>query len=222
MSTHVGERDKDSKEEKKKLKVFMLSSKFGGGKDFMRSVIFNILKSHGHSPLAISFADHFKLDCVAKDKVDYAKVFGNDRDEITRTLLQRRGTEQGINVYGKQIWCSVAEAWIRVQFERGCDYFIIADCRFGHELEWALNHPEIEAHIIRLIASKRTWDRAMKEAAGNEEMAKRLCSHRSETDLDDTPECKWSEKFHLIVDNDYGQEKESVRLVSDFVNKVLA
>lgn len=208
--------------EHKKLRVFVVSGKFSSGKDYCRAVIFNILKSRGYIPMGISFADHFKVDCVTKDKVDYAKVFGDARDAETRKLLQIRGSEKGLNVYGKHIWTDTATCWMQLQSERGIDYFIVADCRFPHEVEWALEDPMIEAHIIRLIAPKRTWARAMKEAAGDEELARQLCSHISETALDDTPTCKWSEKFHLVVDNDYGQELESVRIITEFVHKVLA
>lgn len=219
MSTTEAKVFGESKEcggEKKKLKVFIISGKASGGKDYHRAVIFNILKAAGKTPLAISFADHFKVDCVAKDGLEYSKVFGEKRDAITRKILQKRGSEEGLDVYGPRIWCNTTHTWMLVQSERGVDYFIVADGRFGHEIDWGY---ELDAKIIRLEAPRRTWRRMMKEAGGDEELAKSLASHRSETALDDP---KWREKFHLIVNNDDGQELESVRIITEFVKKELA
>jgi hypothetical protein len=231
MSTKIEEKSR----EKKKKKLFILSSKMGAGKDFMRSIIFNLLRQHGYSPLAISFADHFKIECVSKDGIDFEKVFGEKRDSETRKMLQHRGTEQGIQVYGKEIWCNTTHAWIKVQCERGIDSFIGADARFQHEIHWAnylrcginVGGEEykfapltelFDVYIIRLVAPKRSWARALKEADGNEEVARVISNHVSETALDDT---LFNKYYNLIVDNDPKDAEQSVELVTNFVRGVL-
>lgn len=195
----------------KKIKIISISGKFGSGKDYMRGIIVSILARLKILCVPISFADHFKVECCGKDHMPYEKVFGSQRDDKTRQALQRRGTEEGIQIYGKYIWVDIIGTWIRIYSERGIEYFCIADTRFTHEIEWLKDQSAV---IIRLVAPRRTWDRALIEAKGDVERANVLMNHISETALDNP---KYNNMFDLILDNDYGKEIEATEIITKFI-----
>jgi hypothetical protein len=197
------------------VQMIVISGKFGAGKDYMRDLTSKLLIEEGISSASISHADHFKVDVCSKDGVDYDKVFGNSRDDKTRELLQNRGCRDGRDVYGEDIWLLTSDTWIKVHMSRGVEIIKNADTRFKNELRWARSKPSF---IIRLKAPKRTWDRAMKEAGGDEVKARKICSHQSEVELDDVPESE----YDLTVENDYGQEASATAQVTDAIRSVLA
>jgi len=190
------------------VKFMSFGGKFGSGKNYIaETLVVPRLRKMGYNVLILSFADHLKVDAVTKKNVDFDKVFADKRDEKTRILLQQMGTEQGRNVYGDDIWLKTLETWIRVHASRGVDYVVNCDGRFANECEWVQKHG---GFFWRIEAPKRTWARAMKEANGNEEKARNLMAHPSETSMDSRPDL-----YNVKIQNDIGQEEEAAKQVAD-------
>lgn len=171
------------------INVYAFSGKIGVGKDFLarRFIDINNITKYSY----ICFADPFKLDVIVRDNIPYEDVFVKKTTE-SRTMLQKRGTEEGRNKYGKDIWINYVQARIRIDIERGITNFIITDARFKNELSWLRS---INAHIYRIHAPQRNWNKLLSEG-GSDENANLLSRHSSEIDLDD-------EHFDTIIDNDY-------------------
>ncbi len=191
-----------------------ISGKFGSGKDFMRKVILRQLAKHGILCMPFSYADQFKAEVVVKDKIPYAKVYGDERDSKTRSLLQKRGTEEGRHVWGDDVWVDIGDTLMRAHTERGMKVFVGADTRFINEHKSAKAKPALH---IRLVAPKRSWDRALKEAKGDVERAKDCASHPSEIEMDSVP----LSDFDLVVPNDYGEEEQALSLVTEFMESAI-
>jgi len=189
--------------------VIGVSARGGVGKDYItENFLYPGLSKHKRT-LILCLADHLKVDVVAKDKVDHDKVFGDTRDAETRRLLQRRGTEEGRQVYGDDVWIRVLKTWMRRHMARGIELFIVPDVRFINEAQAIRDMGGI---VIRLEAPKRNRARFMKEAKGDEKLADSLMQHISETELAGHPEL-----FDFIVPNDVGEEEQSRRAITDIV-----
>lgn len=205
--------------------VICASGKMGSGKDF---VSFNLLLPAleallpGRRFMLLAFADHFKVDVVSKDKVSYDKVYGSERDQETRQKLQLRGTEEGRNKFGADIWIETVDAWIQVHYSRGIDVFIITDGRFVNEVLWAKGIKR--GWVIRIISPTRTRTRVMREAKQDEKVAKALMQHASETSLDVMEAAHLAGKdgshFDFIVYNDVGQEKQAAATVKEIAKRI--
>ena len=202
--------------------LFIFFSKMGGGKDFMRNLTFNTARNEcDRSPLGVAFADPFKIECVSKHGVDYDKVFGDKRDVETRELLQRLGME-GIKEFGPGCWCNMLETRINLDHERGINVFVGSDGRFLHEGHWGKKlraEGKFNVHLIRLVAPKRSWARAMKEANNDEKVASRIASHASEVSLDNKE--KWEGIFDLVIDNDPEHAVQAVETITNYVKGAL-
>ena len=83
----------------------------------------------------MAFADHFKIDAINKQNLQYDKVFG-EKDNETRKQLQYMGTENGRDKYGQDIWINTLDTWMKLYHERGIERFIITDLRFKNEYEY--------------------------------------------------------------------------------------
>jgi hypothetical protein len=101
------------------------------GKNFIASSYF---VPRGFLP--ISFADHFKVDAVVRDGAPMKEVFFGDKSPATRHMLQQRGTEEGRNVYGEDIWVKTLEAWTATHVSKGWYRFVVTDVRFPNEAKW--------------------------------------------------------------------------------------
>lgn len=97
--------------------------------------------------IPISLANQFKIDIVAKGEAPLEEVFGQERSPETRRMLQLRGTEEGRDVYGEDVWIKAAELQIGYLVEHGIYNFVITDVRFDNEAEWVLNLGGIVAFI---------------------------------------------------------------------------
>lgn len=99
----------------------------------------NYLARHALLPLGffpIALADHFKVDAVVRDGAPLHEVFLGEKSPETRDMLQQRGTEQGRNVYGEDIWIRTMEAWITAHLSKGWKRFVLTDVRFENEAQW--------------------------------------------------------------------------------------
>lgn len=149
------------------IQIVGLSGRAGIGKDFVAENVFKKLIGYQN----ISFAWHMKIDCLARGLGDYEEVFITKPKRVRR-LLQVLGTEQGRDMWGKDIWIDATFAWILL-FHRnwGMDKFVIPDCRFINELE-AIQR--VGGKVYRIIGNRA---RSLTKEAGR---------HSSETELTDT------------------------------------
>lgn len=177
------------------IEVIAISGKQGSGKNFIGEQVLHKMLSEKPT-LFCSFADHFKVDAIVKDGLDREKVFGR-KDEFTRVTLQRRGTEEGRDKYGENIWVDLLYEWMLLHQSRGTKRIFVLDVRFSNEIEFV---KQIGGTVIRINSPKRTWDTVLKEADGDEEKALKITLHPSETSLDDYTE------FDYIIDNDYDDD----------------
>lgn len=185
------------------MKIIGFSALLGGGKDTMSNLVFSRW-SKLEPTIILAFADSLKIEVITRDLIPFHNVYipqgGVERSAEVRRILQLRGTEQGRQRFGENIWVETMAAWIKVHQMRGIKRFIISDVRFSNEIEWIRQQG---GHVIRLHAPNRVWSRAMKEAGQNEEIARRLLEHPSEANYHDC-EHLWD----LILQNDFGQEKQ--------------
>ncbi len=158
------------------------------GKDYLCNVLKNMLPLDLRTT-HLALADHFKIDAITKDKLSYDKVYGK-KDEKTRDILQKRGTEEGRNKYGKDIWINTLDTWMKIHAERGVECIFITDVRFPNELEYFKENYK-QCVSIRINAPKRNMEGLKQE--GNPE----LQYHISETALDDS-----GNQFDYRIDND--------------------
>ena len=160
--------------------IYAFSGKIGSGKDFVATQIFpEFIPTRNQ--LVMAFSDHFKIDAIAKYNLDRNRVFGSNKDAYTRQILQKLGTEEGRDVYGEDHWCNILNEKILMYRNRGVESFIITDLRFLNEFSLIKS---LGGCTVRIEAPERTNERVMAEANGNEEQAKGILQHRSETELD--------------------------------------
>ena len=104
--------------------VIGLSGAAGSGKDYVAKEMFvNNFGFHN-----ISLAWHFKIQCISRGEATYEEVFTTKPPRVRR-LLQVLGTEQGREVWGKDIWINTMFAWMTLYNK---DWGI--DVRFPNEL----------------------------------------------------------------------------------------
>jgi hypothetical protein len=176
------------------FKILCISGKLGVGKDYIaENIILPFLTQKGHKVMLVALADHFKIETISKDKVPYSDVFYK-KTPISRKLLQHRGTEEGRNVYGENIWIDTLLTWMRLHSERSkIDYYIILDCRFKNEI---FNFEKLGSKSLRILAPTRNEKKLREESNGDENVYLSIKNHPSETDLDDYTE------FDFIYNND--------------------
>lgn len=187
--------------------VIGISGRMGSGKNYVAERL--LLPMLPPLPtMVVALADHFKVDVVAKDRFPYEKVFVQ-KDQETRRALQHRGTEEGRDRYGDDIWVRTLETWMRIHAERGIRRFIICDVRFPNELIWIRS---LGGVVIRVIAPTRTMLRVRSEAR-SEEAFTAIMNHPSESSMDVVP----LEHYDAVIYNDEGQQLIVLNAVRDLV-----
>jgi phosphomevalonate kinase len=180
------------------VEIFGFSGKMGSGKNYVAEKIFAPMMPPAPT-LSIALADHFKVSAISFDGLSWEKVYGQ-KDENTRQVLQRRGTEEGRQKYGENIWLATLQAWMRVHAERGIRRFLITDIRFPNEVMWVRS---LGGKIFRIIAHVRSQMRVAQEAP-TQDAAQKIMSHSSETALD------FFGDFDYILNNDSGMPQEQI------------
>ena len=163
------------------------SGKIGSGKNFIAEEIFlpklfNIYSKRAPDkrliPYYFSFGDHLKIECLCRNsysKLDQTTAMYNffiEKDQTTRDMLQKYGTENGRHVYHEEIWVRAVESWISIQESRleklrdrtkndFLPIFIISDVRFKNEAEFIKSNNGI---LIRVNAPNRSNKRICSEA----------------------------------------------------------
>ena len=193
-----------------KLEIFGFSGNLGSGKNYVSEQLFLPLLPKKNT-LVMALADHFKVACCAQDGVPYDKVFVT-KDDQTRQLLQRRGTELGRDKYGHDIWIRVLETWIKVYQERGIERFIITDLRFENEVEWVKSLGGI---TFRVKAPERNITRLKQEAGDNDEKLKIISQHPSEIALNEY------QGFDYIINNDYQDRPQVANHVRNIIRELI-
>lgn len=149
------------------LQLIGISGKAGSGKDYVANTVLE--------PLGFqrwSLAWHFKIWAVGQGLATYDEVFNTKPPEV-RKMLQEMGTEQGRNVYGENIWCDTAAAWIQLLREMwGQGLIVIPDIRFPNEVEMV---QRLGGKVLRIQAARRVETSSLSEEARK---------HASETALD--------------------------------------
>lgn len=175
----------------KDVEVYGVSGKLGTGKNFISETVF--LKMMEPVPTVIlSFADQIKVNVIVQHNADRHKCFV-EKDEHTRKLMQRVGTEEGRNVYGQDIWLKFTLEWMLVHASRGIKRIIVPDVRFHNEFDFI---KDLGGTMIRVNAPKRNRAACEKEASKGTGTAEQIGSHISETELDS------GRTFDYTIDND--------------------
>lgn len=191
------------------IEIYLCSGKLGSGKNHISEQI--LLPMLPPKPtLFLGFANHFKIESIVKDGLDREKVFG-DKDDVTRIALQRRGTEEGRDVYGENIWVDFGLEWLYTYLTLGFTRYIFTDGRFPNEVALVTDLDGREMTVlgktylfsvtsIRALAPQRSLARASAEARKNDLPVEKITGHLSETALDDY------RGFTYVVDNDYDDD----------------
>lgn len=212
--------------------IIGISGQIGVGKDY---IINNYLTKTINLPyIVLAFSDHFKLDVIVKDKVPRELVYGN-KNKFSRKLLQKRGLDEGRDIYGPDVWIEYVKNQILNHTERGIKIFFISDVRFKNEVEFIKNisscfgndRMDNNGHTIRIVAPERNkikiyseLERSYKEENNRsptpEELKKgfeEISSHRSETDLSEYP-------FEYVINNDIDSSNTVCNLCVDILDDI--
>jgi hypothetical protein len=179
------------------IEIWAISGKISCGKNYIgEKILYPMLPSK--ETMFVSLADHFKIDVISKDGVAYERVY-HKKDDESRRKLQLRGTEEGRNIYGEDIWVNTLLTWMRVHAERGINRFILSDLRFWNEFK---TFKDLGATTIRIIAPERNREAILRESKGDKVMFDKISTHPSEIELD-----KHIDEFDYVVYNDFKDEK---------------
>ena len=109
-----------------------LTGPAGSGK----STVARLLVEQYHC-VPVAFADGFKVPAVALDGLAREQVFGPlPKNPVTRNLLQVRGTEQGRDVFGPDVWVRHVDAYLYRLAQMGVARVVIDDVRFPNEADF--------------------------------------------------------------------------------------
>ena len=184
------------------------SGKIGSGKNFIAEEVFlpKLFDVYSKTkpltrlvPYFFSFGDHLKVECLCRKSYDDFKQniamhrFFVEKDQSTRDMLQKYGTENGRHVFHQDIWVRAVETWINIQESRliklkkqtNTDFlpvFIISDVRFENEANFILSNNGL---LIRINAPNRSEIRVSTEANNDQIIMNKIRSHLSEKSLDD-------------------------------------
>lgn len=185
----------------KNVEILGFSGKLGSGKNFIAEKV--MMKMMEPVPSVIlSFADQIKVNVIVQHNVDRHKCFV-DKDEKTRKLMQRVGTEEGRNVFGHDIWLRYMLEWMLVHASRGVKRIIIPDVRFHNEFDFIKS---LGGKLIRVNAPQRNAIALEKEAAKGVGTAAEIAAHQSEIELDSGRE------FDYTLNNDEGSESVFIQV----------
>jgi hypothetical protein len=152
------------------MQLIGLSGKAGVGKDWVAQ---QLLVPQGFRPWSLAW--HFKTWVVGRGLATYDEVF-HTKPPAVRHLLQQAGTEEGRAVYGEDIWCATAAAWLQVMAEHWDQQgIVVPDIRFPNEVAFI---ERLGGHVIRVAAPGRAAASPLTAAAR---------AHVSETAVDDYP-----------------------------------
>jgi len=176
------------------MKLIGLSGKLGSGKNYIAEKVIAPHFKDKYNILIIGFGDQVKNELYARDtKLTYNLLHDNKTFE-SRKKLQEYATENGRDKYNQDMWVRGLDIQIQTFCKRSpkeC-LIIICDVRFINEAEYIKNNNGL---LFRIEAEQRTNIRYMKESNEDQEKYNKICSHISETNLDNYI-------FDYIINND--------------------
>ena len=129
------------------INIIGVSGKSGSGKDHLTQ---HVLRPLGYYQFSLSWP--FKVEAVGVGVATHDEVFHTKPPHV-RQFLQLRGTEEGRNVHGEDVWCRHALEWMRIfQLHWGIDKFVISDVRYPNEVEFIHN---LSGRVFRVEAPQR-------------------------------------------------------------------
>ncbi len=176
--------------------IIGLCGKMGTGKDYIANKFIKpFLTKQGMNCVQLCFADQIKVNVVARHNVEFDDVF-IQKNADTRKLLQQEGTENGRDIFGKDIWTKHYDTWVKLFESRGIQAIITTDIRFKNELDYIKSRNGI---VIKVVAPRRNQKRLQIESNGDVDNYIQIKDHVSECDLDDVDK----EVYDLVVMNDF-------------------
>jgi hypothetical protein len=195
------------------------SGKIGSGKNFIAEEVFlpklieicaELNPEKKIIPYYFSFGDHIKVECLCRNSYEILNKesgmynFFVEKDQATRDMLQKYGTENGRHVYHEDIWVRAIDTWISIQESRlqllkkrtNIDFlpiFIISDVRFVNEAKYIESNNGL---LIRVNAPNRSNIRVSSEANNDPDIMQKIKSHASEVSLD-----KYEFKYNILNDD---------------------
>lgn len=204
--------------------ILGVSGKRGVGKNYISEhfLVPSIIRKFSNDniqlvPYFFSFGSPVKIELYSRDtlnNLDYNNLFTN-KTHSTRELLQKYATENGRNVYRKDMWIRSVDMWIQVHNEnlkiinehlekKLVPFFVIEDVRFENEYNYIRNLGGI---LVLVEAPSRNLQRVLLESNGANTL-----THESEKGLEHLD-------FDLVLNNDF--DKEDVEItISSFIHKL--
>ena len=160
------------------IEVYGFMGNLGEGKNYIAEELFlpAIQLIDNKLTIVMAFADHFKVNAIGFNNLEYDKVFIK-KDTETRNKLQEIGTEFGRDKYGEDIWIKIVYNWMKVYASRGIRRFIITDVRFENEVNFI---KQLNGIIIRVYAPDRNLTKLKQESKNNQDIMNKLQNHSSE------------------------------------------
>jgi hypothetical protein len=122
--------------DKEPYTVVALAGKANSGKDYLADEV--LIQEFGFLPL--SLAMWFKSEGVEFEDLPFEETFGEQpKSDETRDFYQKRGTEQGRQKHGKDVWINMVEMKMYYFKQHGFNKFVITDARYPNEFDWVHN-----------------------------------------------------------------------------------
>jgi len=190
-----------------------ICGKMGSGKDwYTQNIIIPVLELYKKTYIPLALADQIKINVMTQKNIKYDELYVQKTAE-SRNLLQQLGTDEGRNVYGKDIWIKYHSNWTEIFEKKGINYIISPDIRFSNELLYVKERGGI---IIKLVAPKRNEQRLLQESNGDYIIYNKLKNHISECELDNEKD----ESFDLIVNNEFDISQDIINMRKIFNEKL--
>jgi len=193
------------------VEIYGFAGKLGSGKNYLAEKVFSKMLEPKPT-VFLCFADQIKIDGIYKKGLDRNKCWIK-KDEKTRRTLQTVGTEEGRDVFGKDVWINNAKEWMIMHAFRGIKRIIITDMRFKNEFDFIENLGGTNINVISPKRNKQALDR---ESGGDAEKRAILAGHSSETELDS------GRIFAYTIFNDFGDEIKAVIECRDIVRNIVS
>jgi hypothetical protein len=173
-------------------------------------------------PYFFSFGTQVKIELYSRDTssfLDYNNLFVN-KSKDSRTSLQKYATENGRDVYRKDMWIRAIDMWIKVQADnlnvinthlttKLVPIFVVEDVRFENEY----NYIKSNSGILVLIESfQRNFQKNLSELIDKNKDNEIV--HESEKGLEYL-------EFHLRLNNDPVNSDSIEFIIDNFIKDLM-
>jgi hypothetical protein len=200
-----------------------VSGKLGVGKNYITEhyIVPKLIeklsdKNVQYVPYFFSFGTQVKIELYSRDTssfLDYNNLFVN-KSKQSRTSLQKYATENGRDVYRKDMWIRAIDMWMKVQLDnlsvinthltkKLVPIFVVEDVRFENEY----NYIKSNSGILVLVESfKRNFQKNLSELSNKDNEI----VHESEKGLEHL-------EFHLRLNNDPVNSDSIEFIIDNFI-----